>query len=106
MADTPTIDWPGASGKTYTYYIYPWDADLAAKAGNYCFAKEVSPGKWTPLYFGQTGNFEDRFDGHHKWDCAEKRGATHIHAHLNARESDRLAEESDLVKKWNPPCNG
>jgi hypothetical protein len=107
MAETPTIKWEGASGALYTYWIYPLGIALNAKAGNYAFAKETKPGYFVPLYFGETGDLATRFDSHHKIDCAKQNGATHVHAHLNEGGDDqRRNEESDLVKKWSPVCNG
>ena len=107
MADVPTIEWAGSSGTKYKYWIHKIGTDFNAKPGNYCFAKESSPGRWTPLYFGQTGDLSERFDDHHKMGCAKRNGATHIHAHVSeGGERARLDEESDLIKKWNPTCNG
>lgn len=107
MADVPTINWQGKSGATYKYWIYPLGSSLVAKAGNYAFAKEAKPGYWTPVYFGETSNLDSRFDSHHKIDCAKRNGATHVHAHLNdGGEQARRNEESDLIAKWNPTCNG
>lgn len=77
------------------------------KPGNYCFAKEVAPNRWAPLYFGQTDSLDARLADHHKMDCAKRHGATHIHAHTNDRGVQaRLAEETDLIRRWNPVCNG
>ena len=105
MADTPTIQWPGASGKSYKYWIYPIGHSLKAEAGNYIFAYESRPGSYTPVYIGQTGDLSERFDNHHKAVCIKNAGATHIHAHLNTKKQDRLDEESDLIAKWKPTCN-
>ena len=106
MADTPTIDWPGKSEKTYHYWTYEYPHGLKAEAGNYIFTKESSPGRWTPIYIGQTGNLDERFDDHHKMSCIKLNGATHIHAHLNNRgKTVRVAEEADLIARWNPTCN-
>ena len=103
MADT--IDWTGQSGKTYRYWIYEYPTNLTAKAGNYIFAKETSPGKWSPVYIGQTTNVDERFNNHHKIQCIRRNGATHIHAHLNSDKQDRFDEEADLIAKWDTPCN-
>jgi hypothetical protein len=102
-----TIDWPGASGQTYRYWIYRMGTALQAKPGNYIFAKETSPGRWAPIYAGETGDLDLRFDNHHKATCITRNGATHIHAHVSsADEKVRRAEEADIVAKWNPTCNG
>jgi hypothetical protein len=106
MSDTPTIQWPGQSGRSYKYWIYPIGHSLKAEGGNYIFAKETKPNSFTPVYIGQTGDLDLRFDDHHKAPCVYANGATHIHAHFNANEDDRLAEEADLIAKWDPPCNG
>jgi hypothetical protein len=106
MAEPSKIIWTGKSGVEYTYYIYKWETTFKAEPGNYCFAKETKPNFYTPLYFGETGDLSTRFADHHKWDCAERQGATHIHVHTNSVEKVRRAEEADLVAKWSPPCNG
>lgn len=102
---TKTINWPGASGKEYKYWIHSMNTSFDSKAGNYIFAKQTSPGKWRPVYIGQTGDLSERFDHHHKMECARRNGATHVHAHTNPNEANRLAEETDLVRKWGPVCN-
>jgi len=105
MSDT--IKWQGASGMSYEYWIYPINRiSFKAEAGNYCVAKEVEPGRFRPLYFGETADLSERFDNHHKWSCFTRNGATHIHAHTNSSQKARLDEEKDLIHKWNPSCNG
>lgn len=103
MADS--VDWPGASGAKYKYYIYKIGASLKAEGGNYIFAKLDAQNRWTPIYIGQTSNLSERFDNHHKADCIKRNGATHIHAHLNSLKQDRLDEETDLLQNFSPPCN-
>lgn len=105
MANQGTIQWPGKSGQTYKYFIYPIGHDLKAEGGNYIFAKETSPNRFRPVYVGETGDLSTRFDNHHKAKCIGREGATHIHAHLNTDESNRLGEEADIIARWNPPCN-
>lgn len=106
VTETQTIDWPGKSGTTYRYWIYPIPPNFQAAAGNYIFAKQTKPGYWVPVYIGETENLNQRFDDHHKMPCIVRNGATHIHAHLNANSQDRLNEEADLISNWNPSCNG
>lgn len=102
-----TIHWAGISGKTYQYWIYPIGTDLSETPGNYVFAKEISPNRWTPVYIGETADLSERFDNHHKMPCIKRNGATHIHAHKSPENRTvRLAEETDLVNKWHPVCNG
>ena len=103
---TKSIEWTGKSGRNYTYWIYPLPPNFTAVAGNYIFAREVSPGRGQPIYIGQTSDLSERFDSHHKVACIRSNGATHIHVHRNdAGEAARKAEEADLVARWNPDCN-
>jgi len=104
---TPTINWAGKTGQTYLYYIYPIGSSLKQVPGNYIFAKQTQPGRWTPIYAGETGDLSERFDHHHKMACILQRGATHIHAHASSSDvAKRRLEEKDITDRWNPPCNG
>ena len=105
MADAPTILWPGKSGKEYKYSIYPINTELRDSPGNYIFAKETKPGHWYPVYIGQTNSLKTRLSGHEKEACSKRNGATHIHAHTSGGEAERLAEEKDLITRWQPACN-
>jgi len=101
-----TIMWPGASGKEYKYWINPIETTFKDIPGNYIFAKESSPGRWTPIYIGETGSLRDRLSNHDKMPCVKRHGGTHIHAHTSSGGKDaRREEESDLLAKWDPPCN-
>jgi len=101
-----TIMWPGASGKEYKYWIAPIDSSFKDEPGNYIFAKETSPGQWTPIYIGETVSLRDSLSNHDKLPCVKRHGGTRIHTHTAAgRQAVRRAEESDLLAKWDPPCN-
>ena len=99
-------DWSGQSGAVYRYSVYPIRAPFRPLAGNYIFCRRNGLGHWLAVYVGQTSNLAERFDDHHKMPCISRYGATHIHAHANAWEADRLSEEADLIRALNPPCNG
>ncbi len=101
-----TIMWPGASGKEYKYWIYPIGTSFKDTPGNYIFAKETAPGRWTPVYIGETDSLKDRLSNHEKMPCVQRHGGTHVHAHTSSADAKtRRAEESDLLAKWDPPCN-
>lgn len=100
-----TCSWPGLSGKTYSYSIYPIGTRFKEEGGNYIFCKKNAAGKWESQYIGQAKNLNERLGSHEKEACAKRRGATHIHAHLEANESTRLAEEKDLIHNFKPSCN-
>ncbi len=104
MADT--IMWPGVSGKKYRYRIYPIGTSFKDEPGNYIFARETSPGRWTPIYIGETESLRDRLANHEKLPCVERHGGTHVHVHTSSLSAQlRRAEESDLLARWDPPCN-
>jgi hypothetical protein len=105
MADTPTVNWPGKSGKTYTYYVYPIGYNLKSQPGNYIYAKLIN-NVWLPIYIGETGDLNDRHEGHEKSECVKKNGGTHIHAHLTSgARVVRLDEETDLRSNFRTLCN-
>ena len=97
----PTCNWKGASADLYTYHIHKLPVNFdSGQIGNYIYAKLNSDNKWVPIYIGE-GELCDRCsDQHHRADCIGRRGATHVHAHLNADEDDRLAEEQDLLARY------
>jgi len=101
------VDWPGKSGKTYKYSTHTLGTRFKELPGNYIYAKETEPRHWSPLYIGQASSLRDRLADHEKEACAVNNGAKHVHAHTSAKsENNRLAEETDLIAKWNPTCNG
>jgi hypothetical protein len=102
MSDS--IQWDGKSGAQYQYWIYPFGTSFKAAPGNYVYAKLTAAG-WVPLYMGQTVNLAARLGNHEKESEARRNGATHIHAHTSGIEVQRLAEEKDLIARWQPLCN-
>ena len=98
--------WQGKSGIWYTYYVYPIPATLYDVPANYILARARNDGKFDPLYIGQTENLKERITtSHEKWGCVSIYGVTHVHAHINSRSADRIAEEHDLIQSFRPPCN-
>jgi hypothetical protein len=102
MADS--IQWPGKSGAQYQYWIYPLGSTFNSSPGNYIYSKLTGAG-WIPLYMGQTNDLGVRLANHEKDSEARRNGATHIHAHTSGNEAQRLAEEKDLILRWQPVCN-
>jgi len=107
MAETPTMNWEGKSGKKYPYYVYPIGTTFQPIAGNYIFAKETEPNTWAPLYVGETDNLQERLTPYHeKMPCVEHNGGTHVHVHNGTHDdTTRQDEEADIRERWNPPCN-
>jgi hypothetical protein len=101
LADHETCTWTGASGQNYTYYIHPRHPNInAGQMGNYIYAKKNAAGRWVPVYIGQGDLSVRSTRDHHRIECIDKKGATNIHMHLNSRETDRLAEERDLLGRY------
>jgi len=98
MSEPDKVEWTGASGTKYNYWVYALPANLnEGQDGNYIYAK-VADGYWRPIYIGQ-GDLGKRtdIDQHHQSSCLKRKGATHMHCHKNSKEADRLAEENDLL---------
>jgi excinuclease UvrABC nuclease subunit len=60
----------------------------------------------TVLYVGQTGDLLRRFDAHHKESSWRHHQADRIAVVVVSSERERLQIESDLIKSYNPVCNG
>jgi hypothetical protein len=103
-----TIHWQGKSGATYCYWFLdnPTPTGIKAEGGNYAFVKRLPNGNFVPLYFGESDDLQDRVPSHELWDAAVRLGATHVMGHTTpAGEQARLAEERDLIERWNAPLN-
>ena len=107
--------WKGATGYTYQYSVYPTsDVTPPDEDGNYIFCRAEyltnNQIKYNAIYIGQ-GNLKDRVgDNHHKIDCIREKNPTHVCLRINTNDSDRKAEEEDLLNMHNeafPPtgCN-
>ena len=95
------INWTGASGTKYLFTIYPKDTSFNEVDGNYIFAR-FSGNSWQAVYIGE-GNLAIRTKDPGHQQCAQKKGFTHYHVHVNENETARRAEESDLIL-GNPEC--
>jgi len=92
--------WAGHSGKTYSYIVHKLPISFTENQdGNYIYCKLVE-NEWLPIYIGQ-GDLAGRIsDNHHKAKCIANKGATHVHEHLNSKETDRLNEEKDILANY------
>jgi len=92
-----TCDWPGVSGSSYKYYVYPRHPSIkAGQDGNYIYAKIVN-GEWVPVYVGQGDLGVRCTSNHHQAEAINAKMATHVHMHKNANENARLTEERDIL---------
>jgi hypothetical protein len=109
MSTPPFINLTGASGKAYSYWKLERLRDgssITNAGGNYVFLKLLSTGNYLPVYIGQADDLRNRLPAHDRFDEAVKAGASVVVAHTTpAGEAARLAEERDLIAKWNPELN-
>ena len=106
MKKEDTVTAKAASGASYSFDVYPWGTSFKALGAVYLVLKKSLDGNYTILYVGQTGNLSERFDDHHKNTCFSRNGRTHIGIKPESVETTRLAIETDLVRNYNPTCNG
>ena len=101
MSEPQQSQWTGASGKKYTYYVYSLPANLnEGQDGNYIYTK-IENNSWKPIYIGEGDlGVRTNVDNHHQAICLKNKGTTHVHAHKNAVERERLAEEQDLLANY------
>jgi len=101
MSNQNQITATGASGTTHTFTIYPLGTEFTSGAGVYLILKQN-----VVLYVGQTGDFSQRFDDHHKEDAWTRAGADRMAVLGVGIEKERLRIEADLIASHNPACNG
>jgi hypothetical protein len=102
------LDFPGQSGAAYRYWFLSDTTvqSIKAEGGNYAFVERLANGNYVPLYFGQADDLRARIPGHERLPDAVRAGATYVMAHTTpAGEQARLAEERDLIQRWNPTLN-
>ena len=92
------VNWQGASGRLYTYLVYSLPGGApSSQPGNYIYTTIVQ-GKWVPLHIGQGHlHLETSITTHTLSSWLLDNGVSHVHAHINSVEQDRLSEEADLL---------
>ena len=96
MADT--VDWPGASRKTYPYWFASemQNPCMKQEGGNYMFVTQRTDG-WHPLYIGQTKNLDNRLTNHPELACVCRNNGTHLMAHTTpAGESAPVSPKKQI----------
>ena len=99
--------WLGRSGAQYEFQVFPWPTVFPPFPGIYIFCRLENFIQWAPIYVGQTEDLSTRFDDHHKMNCIQRYGVSHIHilGEMNG-EPQRREIERDLILNLMPPCNG
>jgi hypothetical protein len=96
----------GASNRIHQFEIYPWNTNFNRVGAVYAVLHQTAPTQYKVLYIGQTSDLSERFDNHHKQSCFDKNGKTHLGVLPEPGESNRFNIETDLVRHYNPVCNG
>src|SRR6266404_4926680 len=80
MADLGSVTFEGQSGNQYAFRAYTFDHPLRRVGAVYTVLHSVpKPGGgyvMNPLYFGQTGDITERFEGHHRQQCFQRNAST------------------------------
>jgi len=106
MAAEDKVTAKGASGAQHDFAVYPWGTTFSAVGGLYLVLKKQLTGNYDLLYVGQTGDLSERFDHHHKQPSFDRHGKTHIAVKGEGVASTRLTIEADLIRSYQPVCNG
>lgn len=109
MAKRGTINWKGASGKTYEFEVWDYDTTWNSVACNYVVSRRVKnpDNNWThtALYAGESDDLKDRFSAHHKAKCFQEHAANILCVRQETNGDTRLLIETDLINSLNPVCN-
>ncbi len=101
-----TVVLKGRSGAAYEFTVYPWRTECKPIGGVYAVLKLRTDDRYDVLYIGETGNLSERFDSHHKAQCFDRNGKTHLGVCTESSQQRRLTIERDLIDNYKPPCNG
>lgn len=108
--NTESITLRNHSGQLYGFTTYNLGQAFKPLGSLYCITKRtgslLSSSSHEVLYIGQTSDLSSRFADHHKEDAWKRKGATHISIHLDSSKDSRLRKETELVRYYNPCCNG
>lgn len=106
MASLGTITLVGETDTKYQFNIYDRSTKFTAAGAVYAMSKINANGNYVIIYIGQTGDLSSRPLNHHKTDCFDKNGAAKLLIRTEGNEKKRFEIETDLVRKYNPTCNG
>jgi predicted GIY-YIG superfamily endonuclease len=109
MGKVGTVNWTGASRKSYSFDVYTLDTRFNEAECVYLYTKTVN-NVYQPIYVGQTSQLATRLDQHANGDedsdkCIQRSGATHLHVHLLKLESSRFTVETDIRNNYKWSCN-
>jgi hypothetical protein len=110
MAKISTVAFEGKSGKKYIFDVWRTDQAFRPIGAIYAVTRryENTSGSYSHhvIYIGETGDLSTRFGSHHKENCFTEHNVNCICTLVEDDEELRLVQEDDLVRSYNPPCNG
>ena len=99
----------GGSGKTYRFKLFALGARFRKISGVYVITNRsqnaVGRYQHVTLYVGQTEDFSQPFEKHHKAKEFKRHGANCICLQSDNSEDSRRAKEQDLIAAFRPVCN-
>jgi hypothetical protein len=103
----PIVQWQGASGRWYAHSVFSlYSIPDWIEACNYIFSAPRPDGLRSPLYVGESGEFDVRLGQHEKLPDVLRLGGTELHVHLGAAtRQQRLDIETDLRRGQPAPLN-
>ncbi len=110
-ADAPSVDWTGASGRRYRYWVSALPTAFEpGQTGNYIYARLEPDGRWTPVLIGQ-GDLHAAAGDPPAAACLAAAGVTHLHANQGGQTQVRIEEADDLLAahpeaRWPSGCTG
>jgi hypothetical protein len=109
MPKLATISFTGKSGRKYEFTVYSRDTEFKDLGAVYFMTKRVvdKDGKAThdEIYVGQTDSLKRRPLNHERKPCFDKHKADCVCVYLEEEKKTRLAIETDLRERYDPPCN-
>jgi hypothetical protein len=109
MASLGKAHFKGGSGNAYRFKVYPLGAKFRKLGGMYVVTKRRPNAdggyRHVAIYVGQTEDFSQPFDRHHKAEDFRRLGANCICLQADDSEDSRLAKERDLIAAYHPVCN-
>lgn len=110
MAKLSIVKFKGASGRQYTFDVFPIDTIWNDGIGAVYFVTHRSKGNdgkhyHQNIYVGQTSDLKSRHQNHHRKQCFDQHEANTLCILRESSERSRLAIERDLIEGCSPLCN-
>ena len=106
--------WTGDSGTEYEYglmHIAPVSDRTQtphplARPGNFIYASGDDLSGWRALHIGEAENIVVAIEklGGTVLECANRLSMSAVHVRFESDKTRRQAEQRDLIKRHNPPC--